>query len=43
MNYAIKNLLASIALLGSLSYAQLPVRSGDTGLFGLAYDFAWRG
>ena len=43
MNYAIKNLLAALALLGSLSYAQLPVRSGDTGLFGLSYDFAWRG
>lgn len=35
--------LAGTALLASLASAQMPVRPGDSNLFGFAYEFAWRG
>lgn len=35
--------LAASAGLASLTHAQLPVRSGEGNLFGLSYDFGWRG
>lgn len=35
--------LAGTALMVAQAKAQLPVRSGERNLFGMAYDFGWRG